>query len=171
MKIAYADPPYPGCAKKHYGCEEVDHAALISDLEDRFDGWALSTHVPGLIQIAPLLPKGVRIMAWCKPFAFFKPNTAPGYAWEPVIVRQARHPVVSEAPNVAFDWFMGPVAKKDGIPGAKSWDFCRWVFWAMGAQREDEFHDLFKGSGSVADSWYRWSGREQQAEILWTPKR
>lgn len=28
MIFAYADPPYPGQAKKHYGREEVDHAEL-----------------------------------------------------------------------------------------------------------------------------------------------
>lgn len=38
MRVAYADPPYPGQAKRHYGkagdpyegvVEEVDHAELI----------------------------------------------------------------------------------------------------------------------------------------------
>ena len=42
MRVAYADPPYPGQAKRHYGkngdpyqgvVEEVDHAELIEGLE------------------------------------------------------------------------------------------------------------------------------------------
>lgn len=40
MAFAYADPPYPGTAKKYYGGEatyagEVDHAKLIGELEAR----------------------------------------------------------------------------------------------------------------------------------------
>ena len=40
MRIAYADPPYPGQARKHYKrdprCAEVDHAALGLRPEDEF---------------------------------------------------------------------------------------------------------------------------------------
>ena len=47
MKIAYADPPYPGQAEKHYShdprCAEVDHAKLIGRLDRDHDGWALSS--------------------------------------------------------------------------------------------------------------------------------
>lgn len=37
--IVFADPPYIGQAKKHYNSEEVDHKALITQLEV-YDGWA-----------------------------------------------------------------------------------------------------------------------------------
>jgi hypothetical protein len=45
MKIAYADPPYVGCAELYrdhpdYG-GEVDHVALVARLQDEFDGWVL----------------------------------------------------------------------------------------------------------------------------------
>jgi hypothetical protein len=46
VRLAYADPPYPGQAKIHYShdprCAEVDHAKLIAELET-YDGWALSS--------------------------------------------------------------------------------------------------------------------------------
>lgn len=40
-RIAYADPPYIGCAHLYRDHPEVDHAALIDRLESEFDGWAL----------------------------------------------------------------------------------------------------------------------------------
>lgn len=49
MRMAYADPPYPGLARRYYRDQptyagEVDHAALIASLVGGgFDGWALST--------------------------------------------------------------------------------------------------------------------------------
>ena len=42
----------------------------------------------------PLLPPSARVMAWVKGFAAFKRNVSVAYAWEPVIVKAARKPVV-----------------------------------------------------------------------------
>ena len=47
MRLAYADPPYPGQAKRWYEDHpdyggEVDHAQLVERLES-YDGWALHT--------------------------------------------------------------------------------------------------------------------------------
>jgi hypothetical protein len=89
LVMAYADPPYPGQAFKHYGnhpdyAGEVDHAALLEQLEDDYpDGWALSTSSPALRDVLPLCPADVRVMAWVKPFAAFKKNVRVAYAWEP----------------------------------------------------------------------------------------
>lgn len=90
-RFAYADPPYPGQARKHYGpdAREVDHVLLLAYLET-FDGWALSTSSPALRDVLALCPPGVRIGAWVKPFASFKRGVDPAYAWEPVIYRTAR---------------------------------------------------------------------------------
>lgn len=80
MRFAYADPPYIGQAKKHYGKEstyggEVNHSALISRLSEEFpDGWALSASSPSLKTILPMCPDDVRVMSWVKPFASFKPS-------------------------------------------------------------------------------------------------
>src|SRR5689334_19267244 len=100
MKIAYADPPYLGCCAR-YGHEHGEggcwdwphtHASLIARLSLEFpDGWALSASSASL----PILMRfceDVRVGAWVKPFAVFKPNVNPAYAWEPVIWRGGRQP-------------------------------------------------------------------------------
>jgi uncharacterized phage protein (TIGR02220 family) len=51
----------------------------------------------------PLVPDGARVMAWVKGFAAFKRNVSVAYAWEPVIVKPARKPVVSKR-LVMRDW-------------------------------------------------------------------
>jgi len=115
IRVAYADPPYPGQAKRHYGkagdpydgtVEEVDHAALILRLEDEFsDGWALSTSDAALPDILPLCPRpeaskkrtwngrggiklgtGVRICIWKRVGIPFPPSRVM-WMWEPLIVR------------------------------------------------------------------------------------
>jgi hypothetical protein len=89
MRAAYADPPYIGQAKRRYQCPEVDYRQLIDRLET-FDAWALSVSSTSLRQVLSLCPDGVRVGAWVKPFAVFKPNVNPAYAWEPVIFRLGR---------------------------------------------------------------------------------
>ena len=59
MRIAYADPPYPGCAhlyKNHPDyAGEVDHAALVHRLETEFDGYVLHTACTTLAQVLELM--------------------------------------------------------------------------------------------------------------------
>src|ERR1043166_5967819 len=86
LRFAYADPPYIGQARKHYGCEEIDHVELLRRLAS-YDGWALSCSSPSLREILPMCPETVRVMAWVKPFCAFKVNVNPAYAWEPIIVQ------------------------------------------------------------------------------------
>lgn len=115
-RFAYADPPYPGQALRHYGKEgdpfvgdvaEVDHAELIERLERDFpDGWALSTSVPALADILALCPtaearkkrtwngrggvqagSGVRVGAWLKQAGCPFPPSRVMWTWEPVIFR------------------------------------------------------------------------------------
>jgi len=68
MKIAYADPPYIGQAKKHYGhdpnCAEVDHHKLISELQE-YDAWALSMSAAmySLKEIISIAPDNSRLAA------------------------------------------------------------------------------------------------------------
>ena len=54
MKLAYADPPYPGRAhlyKDHPDyAGEVDHERLVNDLVANYDGWALSTSAGAPLQ-------------------------------------------------------------------------------------------------------------------------
>lgn len=161
MKIGYADPPYPGQSAKHYADHpdfggEVDHAALIDHLQDEFDGWVLHTHSPGLRVVLPLLPVEARIMAWVKPFAAFKRNVSVAYAWEPVIVRACRKPVV-DGHCVMRDYVSAPIAMQRGLAGAKPEAVCRWAFAVVGADRsQDELVDLYPGTGAVTRAWENW---------------
>jgi hypothetical protein len=160
MIIGYADPPYPGCAhlyKDHPDyAGEVDHAELIDRLQDEFDGWILHTSSVALPQISPLVgDTGARIMAWVKPFAAFKRNVPVAYAWEPVIVKAARKPVVSKRLTMR-DWIDESITMKKGLTGAKPEKVCWWAFEVVGARPEDELVDLFPGTGAVAKAWKTW---------------
>ena len=153
MKFAYADPPYIGQARKHYKCAEVDHAVLIERLCDEFaDGWLLSCSTPSLRQLLPMTPKYTRIAAWVKPFAIYKPNVNPAYAWEPVLFNGGRKRPRTE-PTVR-DWFSCNITLRKGLVGAKPEKVCEWLFSLLGARPlEDEMHDLFPGTGIVGRTW------------------
>lgn len=159
-RYGYADPPYMGQAKKHYGkgAREVDHRLLIAHLCAEFpDGWALSCSRSSIQRILPLCPDAVRIAAWVKPFASFKPGVNPAYAWEPVLFMGGRKRDRKE-PTVR-DWCSANITLKRGTHGAKPDGFCFWLFDLLGMQAEDEFFDLFPGSGSVMDAWKRYCGQ------------
>jgi hypothetical protein len=156
VRIAYADPPYPGCAHLYKDVAgEVDHAELLSRLESDFDGWVLHTHVPGLRVVLPMVPESARVMAWVKPFAAFKRNVPVAYAWEPVIVKACRKPVVSGR-CVMRDWVSAPITMKRGLTGAKPATVCEWAFEMVGAEPGDELVDLYPGSGAVTRAWESW---------------
>ena len=160
MTITYADPPYPKQAKKHYAsdprCAEVDHAALIAALGES-DGWALSSgaDLAAMQMVIPLLPPGTRVCSWVKPFASFKPNVTLAYAWEPVYVMPARKRG-RDLPTVR-DWVSANITLRRGLSGAKPAPFCYWLFDVLGAAPEDDFRDLFLGSGAVSRAWDEWS--------------
>ncbi len=155
MRVAYADPPYVGCAHFYPENEEVDHRALIARLCDEFpDGWALSCHTPSLRVLLPMCPEDVRVMAWVKPFAVFKPNVNPAYAWEPVLVRGGRKRTREE--DTVRDWVSSPITLQRGVVGAKPETFCFWLFGVLGLRPEDELVDLYPGSGAVGRAWTRW---------------
>lgn len=157
MRFAYADPPYIGQAKKHYShdpnCAEVDHEQLVARLNE-YDGWALSLSSPTLQTILAMCPEDVRVMAWVKPFCAFKKNVNPAYAWEPVIVRGGRKRG-KELPTVR-DWVSENITLRKGLSGVKPMRFSMWLFETLGMLPDDEFDDLFPGSGAVTDAWTAW---------------
>jgi hypothetical protein len=156
VRLAYADPPYPGRAHLYRDhpdyAGEVDHPALIERLRG-YDGWALSTSAEALADLLPLCGPA-RVLAWVK-------HTVT-VSWEPVIVSSARKPEgvrdwIQVEPD-SYQWRDKP----DGyVIGQKPEAFCLWVFAWLGAQPEDSLDDLFPGSGNVARAWDRW--REQPA--------
>lgn len=165
MKLGYADPPYIGCAhlyKDHPDyAGEVDHRALIERLQSEFDGWVLHTHAPGLriMEQEHMLPAdGIRICQWIKPFAAFKRNVSVAYAYEPVIIKAARKPVVSKRLTMR-DYIECPITMKRGLTGAKPEKVCHWAFELLGARPDDELVDLFPGSGAVTKAWKTWQGK------------
>lgn len=156
MRAAYADPPYPGCAHL-YGCDEIDHAALIKRLCDEYpESWALSTSSPALREVLALCPSDVRVAAWVKPFASFKPGVNPGYAWEPVIFCGGRKRERTE--DTVRDYVAASITLERGLVGAKPKGFCFWLFDLLGLRpnADDEFVDLFPGSGAVTAAWDEW---------------
>lgn len=159
MRIAYADPPYPGCAhlyKNHPDYDgEVNHYELLDRLEVGYDGWVLHTSSVALRDILPLCPESARVMAWVKPFAAFKRNVSVAYAWEPVIVKACRKPVVSGR-CVMRDWIAESITLKKGLTGAKPWAVARWAFEVVGAQPDDTLDDLYPGTGAITNAWNEW---------------
>jgi hypothetical protein len=163
VRVAYADPPYPGCAhlyKDHPDYKgEVDHLILLSNMRRVYDGWCLHTSSVALPEIMRCLSQlgidDVRVMAWVKPFAAFKANVPVAYAWEPVVVKACRKPVVK--PGMTYrDWIAQPITMKRGLTGAKPDAVCRWLFEVMGMERDDELDDLFPGTGAVTRAWDAW---------------
>jgi hypothetical protein len=158
VRLAYADPPYPGCAHLYRDhpdyAGEVDHAALIEHLVT-YDGWVLHTSSVALRDVLPLCPTEARVMPWVKPFCAFKRNVPVAYAWEPCIVKAARKPEVTGR-VVMRDWIAEPMTMKRGLTGAKPEAVCRWLFEVMGAHPDDTLDDLFPGTGAVADAWEAW---------------
>lgn len=160
MRFAYADPPYPGQSKRLYGdhpdyAGEVDHAELVARLvRDYPDGWALSTSVEALREVLILCPPDVRMAIWNvtnrRPF-----NGAGRWhqSWEPVIVRGGR-PKWGEGPLVRDLLTCGAIQGGFNlITGQKPPAFARWILNLLGARPDDQFDDLFPGSGSVSREW------------------
>ena len=159
MRIAYADPPYPKYARYYRDhpdfAGEVNHAELIERLESDFDGWILHTYSNAICTLAPLLPEGCRWLAWVKTFASFKPGVTPAYAWEPVIMKPARKPAVSNR-LILRDWIACPITLRRGLVGAKPAAVCHWAFECVGAEPGDELIDLYPGTGAVSRAWECW---------------
>jgi len=154
MRVAYADPPYLGCGKlyadKHPNALDWDsvgtHQALIERLVDEYpDGWAMSLHSPSLRTLLPMCPPWVRVAAWVKPFAVFKPGVGVAYAWEPVIFSGGRSRT-RQQPTVR-DWLAESITLRKGLTGAKPAAFCRWVLEVLNVEPGDQVDDLFPGTG------------------------
>lgn len=175
MRFAFADPPYLGCAKRHYSdhpehgvYDTVEgHRGLLERLRDEFpDGWVLSLHTPSIEEYSHLCrevlgPNQVRWGAWVKPFHAYKRGVRPAYAWEPVIYRGGRNknhppPVKGGKATTPKDFVKANITLERGLTGVKPDPFCLWVFDLLGMRPEDEFVDLFPGSGAVGRAWESW---------------
>ena len=165
IKAAYADPPYLGLANKFYGglhehAAEYDqpsvHQALINRLMDEYDCWAMSLHEPSLRDIFPMCPRHVRVASWVKPFASFKKNVTRAYTWEPVLFSFHRARKRETDQPTWRDHIAEPITLRRGFVGAKPERFCFWVFDGLNLKPDDDFSDLFPGSGAVSAAWEKW---------------
>jgi hypothetical protein len=154
LRMAYADPPYPGLARRYYQGEptfagEVDHVALIARLQ-AFDGWALSTGGFALRELLPLCPDGARVCPWVKPGRRKARTYGLHNGWEALIVVPGRR----LRPGVV-DWLFAAPARLGGssLKGRKPLAFVGWLFDCLGLLPGDELEDLFPGSGVVGSAW------------------
>ena len=174
LKLAYADPPYPGLCRKYYQHEptykgEVNHLELVATLENNYDGWALSTSSEALKWVvARVQSDEVIICPWVKPLTRAVAR-GPATVTEYVIVSPGRQRLFK--PPMVYDSFLGAPARggDSKLIGRKPIQFVNWLFRLLGASPVDELDDLFPGSGIVGRCWeaYRRSGRtERQTSLL-----
>lgn len=160
MRLAYADPPYPGKSglyRDHpdYG-GEVDVDELVAVLVG-FDGWALSTSSsPGLqIVLAACGRQGVRprVAAWSRGAR----HTISGWplsAWEPVVYAGGRRvPSRGAGVDVLQKIARPRTTDPSRVIGAKPADFAWWLFDLLGARPGDELVDVYPGSGGIGRAW------------------
>ncbi|MDR6142055.1 hypothetical protein QE375_001609 [Microbacterium foliorum] len=197
LRLAYADPPYPGLSRRYYGnhpdfAGEVDHAELIEQLSD-YDGWALSTSARALQDVLALCPSGSRVAVWNRGERPTR-SAGPLNAWEPVIYFGGRRdasrstaagekvslPPGRHVAQDSSDASHGSARRVDVLtyrPGARTTDpgrvigakpapFIRWVFDLLGAEPQDDFTDVFPGSGGVMRAWATFAGIDEKRAVL-----
>jgi hypothetical protein len=166
MRLAYADPPYPGLARRYYAdhpdyAGEVDHRELLSRLQ-AYDGFALSTNsrsLPSVLAVAEGLQLRVRVAAW---FRGARPACSawPLPAWEPVVYAGGRRvPSRAGVHDALIRWARPRTTDPSRVVGAKPAAFCYWLFALLGALPGDDFGDLYPGSGGVARAWHVYTSR------------
>ena len=106
----------------------------------------------------------MRVGAWVKPFAAFKPNVNPAYAWEPVVFQGGRKRGRTE--DTTRDWVSANITLQRGLSGVKPDAFSFWLFNLLGMERGDEFIDLFPGSGAVTRAWEHWCASPKLLEAI-----
>jgi hypothetical protein len=167
MRFAYADPPYPGLARRYYGMPEVDHVALVRQLVAKYpDGWALSTSSDAAIEVAAIVraETAARVPVHARPrMLSWVRGSRPGVAWssrdawEPVFVcggRPRKLDVGDELDNaLVLSVHQRQRTHPGALVGMKPAGFCEWLFRQLGAMRGDEFADVFPGSGAVMRAW------------------
>src|SRR5205085_3549184 len=165
MLFAYADPPYPGKAGYYPENEEVDHPSLIDRLTTDYpDGWALSTSSAALQAVLAACPPGVRICAWHKGPRRTKARRAL-QAWEPLVVAGGR-PLATDVVQDLSDSLIEQGryrAFPNAMVGMKPPTYATWLFGQLGAGPGDTLHDLYPGSGAVAEAWARYVGNVSRA--------
>jgi hypothetical protein len=173
IRLAYADPPYPGKSGLYRGhpdyAGEVETGPLLSRLQV-YDGWALSTSARALPGVLALCPPGVRVAAW---FRGSRGGTGrwPRNAWEPVVFAGGRRQTSRRPGDDALIHRARPRTTDPGwVIGAKPAAFCSWLFGLLGALPGDSLADLFPGSGGVSRAWAIFSRRLEDSATDPSPR-
>lgn len=125
----------------------------MNDAEwEAFGGWALCLGSVNLYDVLPLCPPDVRVCAWVKSFAVFRPNVNPAYAWEPVIIRNPRTRR-SRTEDTVRDWVSARITLRKGLVGAKPVAFNLWIIALLGVTENDTLDDLFPGTEGLMTAW------------------
>lgn len=162
LRLAYADPPYPGQAgiyREHPDyAGEVDHQELVMRLAS-YDGWALSTSAKALPEVLAVCPPKVRVAAWVRGE---RPTRSawPLNAWEPVIYAGGRQ-LIEASYLASTTRRIDALVYRPGnrltdparVIGSKPPQFAAFVFQLLGARTGDSLDDLFPGSGGIARAW------------------
>lgn len=179
MRIAYADPPYPGKAHLYRDhpdyAGEVDHRALVVSLSS-YDGWALSTSSePGLqlvLAVCAELGLAPRVGAWVRGGRRTQGCIGAWREWEPVVYVAARSVALAGVSDT-LDWTSRPrTSDPHRVVGMKPARFAFWLFQLLGARAGDQLADLFPGSRGIERAWGLYcegdsSGRSRQvAQVL-----
>ena len=145
-----------GARSDAYQQPEVDHPALIAELEQRrasgeLLGWALSTSgkIDVLRWLLPLCPPDAHLAPWVKPHhPSVRPNGRPN-CWESLLGGGGR-----QQPPGVRDWLQAMPARHGGtLPGRKPLAFCAWLYGLLGMVPGDELIDRFPGTGIVGRAW------------------
>lgn len=171
LRLAYADPPYPGLSARYYADHEdfdgeVDHGVLARQLVEGFpDGWAISTNSRSTEMVLGHLRAAgaegpIHISAW---FRGARPTRShlPLDAWEPVLWQGGRQEVPTlehghrptDRENALVYVARARRTDPKRVTGAKPASFIWWLFDLLGAEQGDEIVDFFAGSGGVTRAW------------------
>jgi len=195
VRLAIADPPYPpfigsggkkNRASRWYGegqrsasdrpsdnhpaaadwDDPARHRALLAELLEDFDGFALATSPDGIAAYG-VLPPEVRLMAW------IKPNAQPGAhrlrsLWEPVILLAPAGRRSNRGGRGAMPDVLTANAPRRGFIGSKPGAWTHWVLSAMSYDpATDVVVDLFAGSGGVGEAISSFASSPSPALPLW----
>lgn len=155
MRLAYADPPYPGLSARYYAghpdfAGEVDHRALLEQLSSPggYDGWALSTSaraLPDVLGLCVDLGLQVRVAAWVRGARPHTHPRGPLTSWEPVVYAGGRDG--STRLDSLVHHARPRLSDPSRVIGAKPAAFARWLFELLGAAPGDTLDDLFSRLG------------------------
>jgi len=135
----------------HEWDDPARHTALVAELLEGYDGFAIAAWPTSLPTYLAALPADARVGVWVKPQAV-PSGSRVLTGWEPVLfyVPPTRRPrgTGESVRDVLTAPFPRPAAGVAHV-GRKPRAWTRWVLDVLGARDEDEVVDLFPGSGAV----------------------